>query len=76
MIHRASTTFLLSILLPFIPVAPLAQSLPGMAGSDAGSAAVESTTAEAEPRIPFDPALVGLPDFPDPLSTPGDYARA
>lgn len=58
-----------------MPLALPAQSVHGGAEADADPAAVESTSG-AEHRIPFDPALVGLPDLPDPPVTSEDFERA
>ena len=76
MIHRATTTFLLTTVLALIPFSLLAQSLQEAVGADAGSGTAESATLETKPRIPFDSALVGLPGLPDPLATPEDFLRA
>jgi hypothetical protein len=75
MTHRTTITLLLTAVLQSAPLALPAQSAPESAEADANRAALEST-AEAERRIPFDPVLVGLPDLPDPLARPEDFARA
>ena len=61
-------------------VQSVALGLPAESDQETAKAAavpepMESAT-EAESRIPFDTALAGLPDYPDPLRTAEDYARA
>jgi small-conductance mechanosensitive channel len=67
--------FILATVLQSVTLPLSAQPLSENGDVAATPQAVESA-AEAEQQIPFDPALVGLPGFPDPLTTAEDYARA
>ena len=75
MIPRKAIVLVLAVALQSVPFLVSAQPVSENGDSVATPEAVESV-AEAEQQIPFKPALVGLPDFPDPLTTPEDHARA
>jgi MscS family membrane protein len=73
--HRTAIAFVLAAAVQSVALGLPAQSDQEPTEAAAVPEATESA-AEAEHGIPFDPALVGLAGFPDPLKTSEDYARA
>ena len=74
-IPRTAIALILTFALQSVPVKSSAQQVSESGDVRVAPEAVESA-AEAQQKIPFSPALVGLPGFPDPLTTPEDHARA
>jgi len=75
MIHRATIIFFFAAFLQSALFALHAQSVPEAAEDNTDPAKTESAAEDAH-RLPFDPALIGLPDFPETLASPKDYAKA
>jgi small-conductance mechanosensitive channel len=75
MIHRATIIFFFAAFLQSALFALHAQSVPEAEEDNTDPAKTESAAEDAH-RLPFDPALIGLPDFPETLASPKDYAKA
>ena len=74
-IPRTAIALILTFALQSVPVKSSAQQVSESGDVTVAPEAAESA-AEAQQKIPFSPALVGLPGFPDPLTKPEDHARA
>lgn len=74
MTFRAKIAFVLAVTLQLCGVRLHAEPVPEAADTADTVETIEPAV-EAENRMPFDPALVGLPDFPDPITTPEEFAR-